>query len=146
MACGAYFCRVNDSPPILLQHRADLHLLVARWQDSATIDNLTTGYGLLQEAVRQHGVSRVLVDVRRRPVPTPAQAHWIAHVWLPQLAADCAPQRLTLAYLLSPDYEQRLNNSPGLQPSMQAVLAPDLPYELKTFIDEGTAMQWLQTA
>ncbi|UYZ65099.1 hypothetical protein [Hymenobacter weizhouensis] len=134
---------MNDPAPLLIQYRSDLHLLIGRWLDTATSEHLQAGYRSLLEAAQQHGSHRWLIDVRRRPIPTPEQARWITHEWLPQLAAAVAPQRLRLAYLLSPAYEQSLSSNPAIQPSVQAAFAPDRPYDLSTFIDEGTAMAWL---
>lgn len=138
-----YLCRVNDTSPLLLQYRPDLHLLVGRWQDGLTTAHLQAGYQDLLRAGQQYGAYRWLIDVRRRPIPTPEQARWITHEWLPEAAAASAPQRLRLAYLLSPTYEHNLRNDPAVQSSVQAISAPNLPYTLKTFTDEGTAMQWL---
>lgn len=137
---------MNSPSPIAFQYRPELQLLLARWQDASTIDSITHGYQQLLTEARQLRSRRWLVDIRRRPLPTPDQAHWISHTWLPEAAAVCAPQRLRLAYLLSPTYLHGLTTNPALQPSMQIVLAPQQPYDLRTFIDEGEAMQWLQAA
>ncbi|KUG08120.1 hypothetical protein [Solirubrum puertoriconensis] len=133
-----------ENSTIQLQYRPDLHVLVARWTAQSASDAIEAGYQALEQATQQYQAHRLLVDVRRRPVPTPEQAHWIAHVWLPQVAAACSPVRLRLAYLLSPAYEHSLQNAPSLQPSLQAVLAPNLPYDLRTFVEESAAMEWLQ--
>ncbi|UYZ57893.1 hypothetical protein [Hymenobacter latericus] len=133
-----------DNAAIQLQYRPDLHILVARWTGQFAPGAIEAGYEALLQAAQHHGAHRLLVDVRRRPVPSPEQAHWIAHSWLPQVAAACAPVRLRLAYLLSPAYEHSLNSTPALQPSLQAVLAPNLPYDLRTFIEESAAMDWVR--
>ena len=137
---------MNDLSPLLLQYRPELNLLVARWQESLSTAHLQAGYHSLLQAARQHGTTSWLVDVRRRPIPSPEQARWITHEWLPQAAAACAPRRLRLAYLLSPTYEHNLQNNAAVQPSMQAVFAPNRPYDLQTFTEEGAAMQWLARA
>ncbi|UYZ62681.1 hypothetical protein [Hymenobacter weizhouensis] len=132
------------SATLTFLYRADLHLFVARWLDEPAPSLLHAEYAALLNAGEQHSTPRWLIDVRRRPTPSPDVARWVSQEWLPQIVTALAPQRPRLAYLVSPSREEALRTDPALQASVQAAYATDRGYDLGTFGDEGSAMQWLQ--
>ncbi|MBO0360097.1 hypothetical protein J0X19_19205 [Hymenobacter sp. BT186] len=129
---------------LTLDYRADLALLMARWlaEPSARAQHEAEYTTLLQYG-QQHHTSRWLLDVRRRPQPCPLMAAWIVQEWLPQVVAALAPQRLRLAYLISPARGEAVQQDTALHATVQTATQPTQPYDLMVFGDEGLAMRWL---
>lgn len=126
-----------------LSYRPDLRILAVRWLRAVTLEELQRGFraALAEATARQAG--RWLVDVRRRTELDAASSGWVALHLLPEAAAALAPAPLVVAYLLSPMRAQELRRDAGLRDATAASVAPERPYQLATFIDEGPAVQWL---
>ncbi|TGE18953.1 STAS/SEC14 domain-containing protein [Hymenobacter elongatus] len=132
-----------SSPSLNIQYRPDLDMLAVRWLDALQPGQFEQDYRTIITEGLTHGTPRWLVDVRRRPHPTPSMAEWAANVWLPEVVAALAPRRPRLAYLISPSREEALQASPTLQASMQAASDPHRGYDVAIFNNEGEATQWL---
>ena len=132
-----------SSATLDIRYRPDLDMLTVRWLDALQPDLFEQDYRTILAEARTTSAVRWLVDVRRRPAPTPAMAEWAATVWLAEVVAALAPHRPRLAYLISPDREQALRSNPSLQASMQAAITPDRGYDVAVFNDEGPATTWL---
>jgi hypothetical protein len=130
--------------PLDLSYRADLGVLTLRWLRDVTFDELQTGFQAAAEQSCAHAATHWLVDVRRRALLDAFQSEWVAQQLLPRVAALLAPAPLRVAYLLSPARLENLRVLPTLaatsvQPAAHA-------YRLRTFAQEGLAMQWLLSA
>ncbi|QNH62683.1 hypothetical protein [Hymenobacter sediminicola] len=132
-----------SSSTLNIQFRPDLDLLTVRWLDALHPDLFQQDYHTILAESRSNNTARWLVDVRRRPHPTPEMADWAANVWLPEVVAALAPVRPRLAYLISPSREEALKASPSLQQSVQAAISPTRGYDVAIFNDEGLATEWL---
>jgi len=128
-----------------LSYRPDLGVLNIRWLRSVSFGEMQQGF---QAALRegQQQATRWLVDVRRRTELEADSSQWVARQLLPQAAAQVAPAVLRVAYLLSPARAELLRSNEALREATTAAQAPTQPYRLQTFLDEGPAVQWLQTA
>jgi hypothetical protein len=126
-----------------LSYRPDLHVLTVRWLRAVNFEELRAGF----EAARQRGATEQaacwLVDVRRRTELEAASSAWVADTLLPAVAADVAPARLQVAYLLSPARADVLRSDQNMRAVATGAQASTRPYQLRTFLDEGPAVQWL---
>ena len=134
---------VPDLAPLDLVYRADLGVLVVRWLRDVTFEELQAGFQAAATLAHAHGSSRWLVDVRRRTLLDGFQSEWVAQKLLPQTAAALAPAPLRVAYLLAPVRFSDIRVQPA--PLPVPAFGPDLSstYRLRTFSEEGPAMQWL---
>lgn len=126
-----------------LSYRPDLHLLTVRWLRAVTFAELQQGFRAAAAEGAAHRAALWLVDVRRRTELDAASSTWVALHLLPEVAAQLAPATLRVAYLLSPMRAQELRRDAGLRDATAASVAPERPYQLATFIDEGPAVRWL---
>ncbi|WP_054413746.1 hypothetical protein [Hymenobacter sp. DG25A] len=134
---------MDSSPRLEIQYRADLDVLTVRWLDALQPELFQHDYYTILAQARTHDTTRWLIDVRRRPQPTPDMAAWAANVWLPEVVAALAPRRARLAYLISPSREEALNASPSLRASMKTASNPNRGYDVAIFNNEGEANTWL---
>ena len=118
-------------------------MLTVRWLDNSDLPELQANYAAVIVAGQQHRTVRWLLDVRRRVLPTSEAAQWVTDEWLPRAVAALTPTRLRIAYLISPTREETLRSNTTLQPGILAATAPDRPYDLRLFADEGEAVRWL---
>lgn len=128
---------------LTLTPRPDLGILVARWADDAPTPLLQAHYAELLATARQHGLSRWLLDVRRRDQLNPELGQWTTHVFFPQAAAQLLPQPLRVAVHCSPGRLAVYEEDPTQQQYLAFGLSNDREYELRLFIEEGPAMEWL---
>lgn len=134
---------MDSSPRLEIQYRPDLDVLTVRWLDALHPDLFQQDYYAVLAQARTHNTTRWLVDVRRRPHPTPDMAAWAANVWLPEVVMALAPRRARLAYLISPSREEALKASPSLQTSVKTASNPNRGYDVAIFNNEGEANTWL---
>lgn len=135
-----------SSPTLTIQYRPDLDMLTVRWLDSLQPAQYQQDYHTILAEARAHNTVRWLIDVRRRPHPSPEMAAWAANVWLADVVVALAPRRARLAYLISPSRQQALQDSPALQASVQRASDPGRGYDVAIFNDEGPATHWLLTS
>ena len=134
---------MDPSPRLEIQYRPDLEVLTVRWLNALHPDLFQQDYHTILERARTHNAARWLVDVRRRPHPTPDMADWAANVWLPEVVKALAPRRARLAYLISPSRQEALHASPSLQQSLKNAINPARGYDVAIFNEEGDANTWL---
>jgi hypothetical protein len=123
--------------------RHDLGILVARWSDDAPVAQLQASYEELLQAAIVHGLSRWLLDVRRRDQLDPAFGQWTTHVFYSDAAARLTPLPLRVALLCSPVRLGIYEADAAQQQYLAYGLSPEREYQLHLFIEEGPAMQWL---
>lgn len=129
-----------------LHYRPDLHLLLLRWQHDTPLAETQAGYADLLARAQQHGCARWLLDVRRRgPADAPTSA-WLVTDLLPAAVAQVAPLPLRVAVFNSPLRHQQLATDAALAPHIAHAIAPERPYQLRNFADEGLAVAWLTAA
>jgi hypothetical protein len=134
---------MDSSSRLDIQYRPDLDVLTVSWLDALHPSLFQDDYHTILAQARTHNTTRWLIDVRRRPHPTPEMAAWAANVWLPQVVAALVPRRARLAYLISPSREEALRASPSLQNSVKAASNPNRGYDVAIFNNEGEANTWL---
>ncbi|WP_426493156.1 hypothetical protein [Hymenobacter sp. 102] len=127
-----------------LTPRPDLHTLVARWTDDGPTLQLQQDYANILAQAQQHRLARWLLDVRRRDQLNPELGQWTTHVFYPQAATQLAPQHLRIAVLCSPGRLAVYEADPAQQQYLAYGLEPGRNYDLRLFIEEGHAMEWLQ--
>lgn len=125
--------------------RPDLGILVARWSTDAPVPQLQANYETLLQAALEHGMHQWLLDVRRRDALHPAFGQWTTHVFYPGAAAQLAPLPLRIAVHCSPMRLAVYEANPDQQRYLAYGLAPEREYQLRLFIEEGQAIEWLQT-
>ncbi|RSK35251.1 hypothetical protein [Hymenobacter metallilatus] len=126
-----------------LTPRPDLHILVARWTDDGPTAQLQHEYATILASAHQHGLGRWLLDVRRRDQLNPELGQWTTHIFYPQAATQLAPQQLRIAVLCSPVRLAVYEADPTQQQYLAYGLEPGRNYDLRLFIEEGLAMEWL---
>lgn len=145
----SYVCPMSAPVPaptadyLDLSYRPDLRVLTVRWLRAVTFAELQLGFRAAAAEAEAHQAALWLVDVRRRTELDAASSGWVALELLPDAAARLAPATLRVAYLLSPMRAQELRRDAGLREASAASRAPERPYQLATFIDEGPAVRWL---
>jgi hypothetical protein len=132
-----------DLAPLALSYRPDLGVLNLRWLRDVSFEELQTGFRAAAALSQTHHATRWLVDVRRRTLLDAFQSEWVAQQQLPEVAATLAPAALSVAYLLSPARFENLRLQPALDMEASRPPAQGHPYQLRTFVEEGQAMQWL---
>lgn len=132
-----------SSPTLNIQYRSDLDMLTVRWLDALHPDQYQQDYHTILTEAQTTSCACWLVDVRRRPQPTPDMAAWAATIWLPEVVAALAPRRPRLSYLISPSREEAIRSNPPLLATMQAAMNPERGYDVAVFNDEGVATTWL---
>lgn len=128
---------------LTLTPRPDLGILVARWADDGPTPLLQADYTELLATARQHGLSRWLLDVRRRDQLNPELGQWTTHVFFPMATAQLLPQPLRVAVHCSPGRMAVYETDAIQQQYLTYGLSDDREYELRLFIEEGPAMEWL---
>ncbi|GAB2776700.1 hypothetical protein HNQ93_001916 [Hymenobacter luteus] len=126
-----------------LSYRTDIGVLTARWLRSVTLAELQAGFQQVRQHSLAHSATHWLVDVRRRTELDATSSGWVVRELLPAAAQDAAPATLHIAYLLAPTREALLRTDSDMQATTMAAESPTQPYRLRTFIQEGLAMQWL---
>lgn len=126
-----------------LGYRTDLRVLTVRWLRTVTLAELQAGFQRARQQSQECGATRWLVDVRRRTELDAAASGWVVSELLPAAAQDAVPATLHIAYLLAPTREFVLRTDPGMQAATTAAESLAQPYRLRTFMEEGLAVQWL---
>lgn len=137
-----YFGSMSDSL-LTITPRPDLGILVARWADDAPTAQLQQHYAAILAAAQVHGLTRWLLDVRRRDQLNPEFGQWTTHEFFPQATAQLVPQHLRVAALCSPARLTVYEADPNQQQYLQYGLSAERSYSLHLFIEEGHAMEWL---
>ncbi len=124
-----------SAPSLTLTHRADLGLVIARWQRETTPAELRADYLAIRAAADAAGCGCWLLDLRRREdVTEPMVNVWFGHEFAPSLRGRFAgPARL--AFLVSPLRAQ--------QPVTAVVSAAEADCLIATFTEESAACDWL---
>lgn len=125
-----------------LTPRPDLGILVVRWADDAPLEQLQQQYAAMRAAATEHNLWRWLLDVRRRDQLNPEFGHWSTHIFFPEVARQ-APQPLRIAVHCSPVRLAVYEADEQQQQYIRYGLAAERPYQLRLFIEEGPAMEWL---
>ncbi len=86
---------------LTLRYRADLNLLVCRWQRPVSAAEFQQGYRILLRAAQATNCPFWLLDVRGHTVPEAGPMQWFKKEFLPHLAGQMSRQ-ICLGYLLSP--------------------------------------------
>jgi hypothetical protein len=123
------------APGLTLAYRADLGLVIARWQREVTPAELQSGYLAIRAAADEAHCSQWLLDLRRREdVIEPIVNAWFSREFAPSLRSRYG-QAAHLAFLVSPLRAQK---------SITAMVsAADTDCQLATFTDEAQAYEWL---
>ena len=113
-----------------LRYRADLHLLVARWQRAVSAAELRQGYRAMLALAQAVGCPHWQVDLRSRNAPDEATRQWLVGRFVPRLTA-CLGAPVRLAYLLTPALLTQMG--PPASPASQVAF----------FSEEGPLTQWV---
>lgn len=125
-----------------LSYRPDLRMVVLRWLRDASLPEVQLGHQAALHLAQQHGAAHWFVDVRRRVAVHSSHTRWIIDDFLPQ-AATLLPAPLRIGYLMSPSRQNNITERTDLQEVMHRLQLPTLPYSLRAFLDESSAMAWL---
>lgn len=121
-----------DADFLHLTYRADLHLLVGRWQRPVSEAEFRQGYQATLRAAEQAGCPFWQLDIRGRQAPEAATAQWLTTEFLPQLPARLGSS-VCLGYLLRPTHLAELS-----------LAAPtDRGVCMAFFAEEGPLTNWL---
>ncbi|RAK64170.1 hypothetical protein [Hymenobacter edaphi] len=118
-----------------LSFRTDLGLLFSRWLRSTSDAEVRLGYEAALAVAAPYGARYWLLDMRRRGPASLAATRWVIETFLPRLA-EYFPQRVYLAYLLSPSH--LTDFVPAGRPALLNC------YEVALFSDEAAALHWLE--
>ncbi|RYU82194.1 hypothetical protein [Hymenobacter persicinus] len=127
----------------LITFRPDLATLVARWQDDAPVGALQADFAALLAEAQSLPTALWLLDVRRRENLDPELASWTTTTFFPQAAAALRPARLRIAVLCSPARLAVYASDDYQMQQLTYGMAPERPYQMQLFGDEGAAMLWL---
>ncbi|RZK59314.1 MAG: hypothetical protein EOO59_07770 [Hymenobacter sp.] len=124
-----------SAPSLTLAHRADLGLVIARWQREITPAELRADYLAIRVVADAAGCGHWLLDLRRRDdIIEPVVNAWFGHEFAPSLRRRYeSPARL--AFLVSPLRAR--------QPIMARVSAAEADCLIATFTEEAAAYTWL---
>lgn len=138
-------CAVMSSVTCTIQYRSDLNALVVRWLSDAPLLQLQADFTAVLAAAQEHGAAHWLLDVRRREQISPELGRWTTTVFYPLAASSLAPQVLHISVLCSPARMAVYASDPVQMHYLTYGLAPERPYYMRLFGDEGAAMEWLSS-
>jgi hypothetical protein len=115
---------------LALCYRADLHLLVGRWQRPVSAAEVRQGYQAMLQAACQANCPYWQLDLRGRNAPDTATRHWVTAEFLPHLVGQFGSP-VCLAYLLSPSLLQQMGSP------------TEGPLRVAFFAEEGPLTAWL---
>lgn len=124
---------------LTVSYRADLEVLLARWQRPIELAEMQRGYEALLAAAVAGGYRRWLLDVRRRFDTHRIGAQWMVSTLLPQLGPRLGG-RTRLAYLLAPMYLRSEDADAAFPPPAFFV---GQPFVADRFVEEQAAIAWL---
>ena len=87
---------------LTVHYRADLNLLVCRWQRPVVAAEFEQGYRTMLRAAQETGCPYWLLDVRGRALPEAATLQWFRQEFLPRLTEHLG-RPVCLGFLLSPN-------------------------------------------
>ena len=125
---------------LAVTHRADLNVLVVRWQRQTTPEELREAYFALLDAAAAVDCPYWLLDVRGRDDSNKESTYWMTDHFLPLLPTRFAG-RVCLAYLFAPNHLRDIETSPVVPP---LTYFDDKPYCIARFIEEAGALGWLR--
>ncbi|SNR44408.1 MULTISPECIES: hypothetical protein [Hymenobacter] len=125
-----------------LTPRPDLGVLIARWAEDAPTPQLQRHYAALLAAAQQHGLWRWLLDVRRRDQLDPEFGWWSTHIFYPEVAHVAVPP-FRIAVHCSPVRLAIYESDSVQQQYIRYGTSEERAYQLRLFIEEGPAMEWL---
>ena len=126
-----------------LSYRPDLQMVVLRWLRDASLPELQLAHHAALELALRHKAVFWFVDVRRRLIVNNVHTRWVADVFLPHAAAQLPEGGLRVAYLTSPNRQRITDSDPNMLLTITRAQSTSQPYQLRTFLDEASAMTWL---
>jgi hypothetical protein len=124
-----------------ISYRADLDLLVGRWQRAVTEGELYASYPALLETALARHCRYWLLDARRRLNTEVAITPWLLNDFVPRLGQHLGG-RVYLAYLVAP--LQLTDAVPAAQQIPPLVYFEGRAALMQRFTDEAAALAWLQ--
>lgn len=124
-----------------ITYRADLNMLVARWQRSVTGSETRAGYQLILDAAQHDGCNYWLLDGRRRQPADAETTHWGFYEFFPSIGPQLG-KRVFMSQLLSLFYQQLTE---GMVVFQQHENQPLNQYRMRRFDDEAKAVAWLRS-
>ena len=121
----------SEADFLTINYRADLNLLVCRWQRPVAAGEFQQGYRTMLRAAQQSGCPFWLLDVRGRALPEATTLDWFRHEFLPRLTEHLG-RPACMGFLLSPS-----------QLRQRGPAAPDATADLAFFSEEGPLTAWL---
>ena len=125
-----------------LSYRSDAATLVMRWLRTVSFAEVQEGFRAARELSYSHGAARWLIDVRCRTELDPPTSGWVITTLLPAVAAESAPARLCVAYVLAPSQTHMLEQHSDMR-ATTATARTHPSYQLQLFQDEHEAVSWL---
>ncbi|MDF7812780.1 hypothetical protein [Hymenobacter sp. YC55] len=130
----------HSSDYLQLVYRPDLRVLICRWMQQTTPQDLRAGYGLIIDEGASQRCAYWLIDARRREHTANQQdTAWILETFFPQVAARLG-QPVFIAYLFAPSHLIDIEANSAIPP---LTYFDNRPYHIGRFIEERTALEWL---
>jgi hypothetical protein len=121
----------SEADFLTVNYRADLNLLVCRWQRPVVASEFQQGSRTMLRAAQESRCAFWLLDVRGRSLPEAATLDWFRQEFLPQLAEHLG-RPACLGFLLSPN-----------QLRQRVPVAADAGACMAFFAEEGPLTAWL---
>jgi len=130
----------HSSDYLQLVYRPDLRVLICRWMQQTTPQDLRSGYGLIIEEGASQSCAFWLIDARRREHTANQQdTAWLIESFFPQVVARLS-QPVFVAYLFAPSHLTDIEANTAIPP---LTYFDNRPYQIGRFIEERTALEWL---
>lgn len=130
----------HSSDYLQLVYRPDLRVLICRWMQQTTPQDLRAGYGLIIEEGASQRCAYWLIDARRREHTANQQdTAWIMETFFPQVVARLG-QPVFIAYLFAPSHLIDIEANSAIPP---LTYFDNHSYHIGRFIEERTALEWL---
>jgi len=120
-------------------YRPDSCLLIGRWLNSITDEQLREGYETMRLAAREHDCRHWLMDARRRTDRRLNGPEWVVTKFLPQVQQQMGG-KLYVAFLVLPNHLLEIEADASVPEQLPGAAAP---FQYARFIDEGAANAWL---
>lgn len=130
---------IGLSPHIKISYRADMQMIIIRWQQPVTFTEFKLNCLAVLEMARENTSNSWLFDCRSKGEITDAESEWLCHDFFPKVLQQVAPQFL-LAWLLNPRQMQGLKEGKILS----ALTETDPDIRRSTFMTEQEAVKWLE--
>ena len=130
---------ILELPFLKVIYRKDLNVLIGRWANAVTSEQLYEGYTHTLSLAKEYNVSLWLMDMRMRNVSNQTEKDWFFRNIVPAISENVKPT--FIAYLTLPNQLVKFGD---FYPTQKA-FSFSQQLQASFFVNEKNAFDWLKT-